>query len=226
MKNHHMSRILTLALALIIVLSILTGCGKKDEELIIGKWETNINFSDLMEEALKEDAEAEELLGGADFSGITMLMTMEFKEDGTYSLSMDQASGEEAFKQMAERLIPNLKEVMREEYANATGVGPEAVTDEDLESMLTMMGMSSWDDFGDMILGQMDTEELFSEANASGNYKLKGGKLYTTDSLDTEVSDQSEVDLYEVTETTLKLHAQDTEDTPSFLKELTLTRAN
>ena len=222
MKTNRMSRMLALALALIMVLCAFTGCGKKNEDQIVGKWQSSIKFSDVMEKALKQEEDAAELFADADFSGIEMLMVMEFKEDGTYALNIDQASGEEAVKKMAEVLIPNLKELMRKEVASSTG---SDVTDEELDSMLSMMGMESWDDFGDMIMKEINPSEIFSEAAAEGKYMLKDGKLYTSNALDEEITEQSDIDLYELSGNTLKLTSQQNqEDVPDFMKEITFTR--
>ena len=222
MKTNRMSRMLALALALIMVLCAFTGCGKKNEDQIVGKWQSSLKFSDVMEEALKQEEDAAELFADADFSGIEMLMVMECKEDGTYALNFDQASGEEAVKKMAEVLIPNLKELMRKEVASSTG---SDVTDEELDSMLSMMGMESWDDFGDMIMKEINPSEIFSEAAAEGKYMLKDGKLYTSNALDEEITEQSDIDLYELSGNTLKLTSQQNqEDVPDFMKEITFTR--
>ena len=51
MKTNRMSRMLALALALIMVLCAFTGCGKKNEDQIVGKWQSSIKFSDVMEKA-------------------------------------------------------------------------------------------------------------------------------------------------------------------------------
>jgi hypothetical protein len=87
MKKIRMTRVLALAMALVMALA-LVACGgtksgpkKTDEELIVGKWETNIDFGKVMEDAMKEGGDEAQMLGDVDFSGITMKMNAEFKAD-------------------------------------------------------------------------------------------------------------------------------------------------
>ena len=222
MKKNHMTRILALALALILVLCTFTGCGKNSREQIVGKWATDIDFGSVMEKALAEEEQAAELFGDADFSGISLPLTMEFKEDGTYEVNVDKASGEKAVKQMADVMIPSIKELMRKELASTSG---SEVSDEELDSMLAMMGMESWEDFGDMVLSQIDTDQMFDDINATGKYMLKNDKLYTSGAVDEEATEESDAFLCEINGDTLKLSSQqDKADLPDFLKELTLTR--
>ena len=229
MKKNHVSRILAMAMALVMILCAFTGCGKssqkQDESLIIGKWQTSVDLAGVMEDALDDSDMTEEaqIFGDTDLSGITMLLNMEFKEDGTYTVSLDNASGEEAVKQMAQRMIPALKEYLRGVYASSTGADASAVTDEELDLLLPQMGMESWDDMSEMIMGEIDTYEMFSEANAAGKYMLKDGKLYTTDSVDEEATVLSKASDYELSENSLKLMSKG-DDVPSFLEELTFTR--
>ena len=231
MKKNHVSRILAMAMALVMILCAFTGCGKssqkQDESLIIGKWQTSVDLAGVMDEALKDSdmTEEAEIFGDTDLSGITMLLNMEFKEDGTYTVSLDNASGEDAVKQMAQRMIPALKEYLRGVYASSTGADASAVTDEELDLLLPQMGMESWDDMGEMIMGEIDTDEMFAEANSAGKYMLKDGKLYTTDSVDEEATVLSEASEYELSENSLKLMSKG-DDVPSFLEELNFTRVN
>ncbi len=242
MKMNRISRILALFMALVMVLCTFIGCAKKapeqvqedaQEEIqeevveevpetIIGKWQAKIDCAEMMKESLEGD-ETTEMFASADFSGITMLLFMEFNEDGTYSLNLDKASGEDAMKQMASRMIPVFKEYLRQEYASAVSVDPSEVTDEELDSLLPSIGVESWDGLADMMMQEIDTDEMFSEANKAGKYLLKDDKLYTTDSVDEEATEQSEVDLYELSGNSLKIHSQ-SEDVTSFLKELNFTR--
>ena len=54
---------------------------------------------------------------------------------------------------------------------------------------------------------------------------LKDGKLYTSNALDEEITEQSDIDLYELSGNTLKLTSQQNqEDVPDFMKEITFTR--
>ena len=72
---------------------------------------------------------------------------------------------------------------------------------------------------------EINPSEIFSEAAAEGKYMLKDGKLYTSNALDEEITEQSDIDLYELSGNTLKLTSQQNqEDVPDFMKEITFTR--
>ena len=228
MKKIRMTRVLALAMALVMALA-LVACGgtksgpkKTDEELIVGKWETNIDFGKVMEDAMKEAGDEAQMLGDVDFSGITMKMNAEFKADGTYTIAVDKASGEAAMKQLVEKLVPALKEVFRQMMADQAG-GQE-VTDEMLDSALAMMGAESWDDLGDMFLQEMDTDEMFAETNKTGKYLIKDGKLYLAEGEDDPA--EAEGTEYKVSDKSLTIEVpqEGDEEVPEYLRNLTFNR--
>lgn len=231
MKKIRMARVLALVLMLAMVVCAFVGCGgkggskKTDAELIVGKWETAIDFGKVMDDAMKEAGEEAEMLGDMDFSGITMKMNAEFKADGTYTMEVDKASGETAMKQMVEKLVPALKEAFRQQMA-AFSEDPNAeITDEMLDGMLAMMGVDSWDALGDMFVQEMDADEMFKEANLSGKYLLKDGKLYMTTDADGDPAEEEGTE-YKISDKSLTIQTPQNadEEVPEYLKNLTFSR--
>lgn len=227
MKKIRITRVLALVMMLAVVLGSFAGCGgksvkKTDEELIVGKWETNIDFETVMEEVMKGSSNAE-LLEEVDFSGITMRMTAEFTAEHTYTVTVDRASAETAIKEMVNRMIPAMKNMIRKELAEGMGVTAEEITDEQVDAMLPYLGVDSWDALRDMLLENMDVDAMFKDSDISGKYMLKDGKFYSANS--GEVTEESESMRYELSGDTLVLHTEDTsDDMPEFMKTLTFKR--
>ena len=219
MKNNRMTRLLALVLMLAMMVGAFAGCGgkagdksggskKTDEELIVGKWQTDLDFQKLADSMA---AEGEEMMGDIDLSGVSMKLGIEFKADGTYAVEMDQASAESAMKQLVEKMIPMIKEEIKQQ------MGGMEVTDEMMDSMLAMFGVDSWDALGEMFLQELD----LSEANVSGKYLLKDGKLHMSTSADGDPAAE-EGGAYTVSEKTLTLTLPGEE--MAALKELTFNR--
>jgi len=224
MKKIRMARVLAVVLMLTMVVTAFVGCGGKSnktpEELIVGKWESVIDFQKVMESAMESEDDAS-MLEGIDFSGITMKMGAEFKADGTYAVNVDKESGETAMKQMVEKLVPALKEMIKQEII-ASGTDASEVTDEMLDGMLAMFNVDSWDALGDMFIEEMDTDEIFGEINSAGKYLIKDGKLYLSQTADGDPA-QEEGAEFTVTDKNLTFKAPG-EDTPEYLRELTFNR--
>ena len=195
---------------------------KTDAELIIGKWETNIDLEDAFAQALTE-SEGGEMFKDIDFSGISMRMTAEFKDDNTLALQMDKDSAQAAMDQFVDRIVEAMPEIMRKAIAEQAGVDISEVTDDVLEQALTSMGLSSWEDFGDMMRQSMDVDSLFKQSEFSGSYMIKDGKLYSD--RNGEATEDSEAMRYELNGDKLVLHPEDTsDDMPDFMKNLTFQR--
>ena len=222
MKKIRMSRVLAVALMLAMMVTAFVGCGgkKSDNEKIVGNWETTIDFQKALEDSM--DAEDAGMLEGLDFSGITMKMTAQFKEDGTYALDVDKASAEDAMKQMITQLVPALKELIRNEIASASEIEPSEVTDEQLDQVLAFFGAESWDALGDLFSAEMDVDEVVKNINTSGKYLLKEGKLYmsTTPDGDPAAEEGSE---YTLTDKTLTIKVPG-DDVPEYMQQLTFNR--
>ncbi len=209
-------RIAALAVLLVMTAALFTACAQKDEKVILGKWQTVVDFGSV---AVDEMDELKEQFGDFDLSGITMTMFLEFSEDGTYNLSLEKESAEKAMKEMVERMKPAFENMLKSLIAEMSGVDVSAVTDEQINAMLTLMEVGSMDEFVNSMTEDMDTEEMLKDANKSGKYLLKDGKLYMSDSVDKEPADGDLVK-YELTPKQLKLDAENKDDVPEELSAL------
>lgn len=197
------------AAALLMVLAMvfaLAGCGKSD---VVGTWQADLDMTDLLAESV--DA----AMGDMDISfrdyvdAFNVRIITEFKEDGTYVQTADEA----AFNAVMAALRPAIIEFYYDYlvYAFAESFAQMGAT-EDLssrEALEAFMGMNldeaiqetmnmSMEDVVDMVLSELTLENLTGgEAVAEGKYKTSGGKLYMSAGLDYNV-DPSCYEKYEI----------------------------
>lgn len=223
MKKSHLTRALALVLMLAMAVCAFAGCGRKsDEELIVGKWEGDLDVAFIVDEMNKEmggngsqEASILEMLNVVDVSGISVKLRTEFKADGTYTTEMDRSSYETAMKALTDRMVENLPEIMRKYMAEAVGVDADEITDEVLDQLLVGASVSSWEEFGEMIARQMesmDFADLAQEAKTAGQYVLKDGKLYMSDDPDKTPAEEEGV-AYKVSRNSLTFELRQGEAT-------------
>lgn len=146
-----------------------------DEDIILGTWKCDFDITDMIKAAF---AEQDESFAGLDISGIMIKLDFKFDEDGTYSISADKTDVKIAFDKMFDQISPALIDMLKKEIAAATGVDPESITDEMLNTALTAAGIGSVDEFIDMLRGTLDVESFVTGINTKGKYELKDHKIY------------------------------------------------
>lgn len=88
-----MKKQLSIILCIVLAVSMLftmTGCGSEQDELI-GRWEGEIDFSDYFNSMFPEVL-GEEIASYLDFKDVSVIMIMEFDEDGIMTTSADEDS--------------------------------------------------------------------------------------------------------------------------------------
>ena len=215
MKKSIILRAAALALAVVMTAVLFAACKPKDEKVILGKWETVADLSKLGGEELEQLTTE---IGDIDLSGLTLKMSIEFKEDGTYATDIDKASADAALGTLIERMTPAITETLKKAIAESMGMDASSLSDEDLDSFMSMAGMGSLADFVGSITEEIDSDKLIEESTTKGRYLLKDGKLYTTDSVDEEVGDKADVVIYELSATELKISAENEDDVPEGMK--------
>ena len=220
MKKTSIIRLAALALAVLMAAALFAGCTKKvtDAERIIGRWETEFDAAKAAQEALEAEGEGYE---GVSFSDIMIKLQIEFKEDGTYSSAIDQDSAKAAIDKIGEQKVPMIRELFTAKIAEALEVDPSTLTDDDVLPYLSMFGITSYEDFAKMITDEMKPEDIIADANMSGKYLIKDGKLYMSDSADEEATEASDVVAYEFAEDgTLKINAAEGEEIPEGMENM------
>lgn len=220
---------LALLLALVLVLS-LTACGGKSD--IIGTWQGEIDLSEALIEGADEGSgeviDSMELPMDVDrisdyLEPFTLLFTYVFKEDGTYSIKVDEASLDaemEEYKQGLASYFRYFFVEMLSQMAVEMGLAEQVSSEEELETILDIdleeaisegLGMELSDFVDEIVREEMgSTQEIAALFNSEGKYKTKDGKLLLSAGLEYNV-DPEVYDYYSISGTTLTI----TEGTPS-----------
>ncbi len=172
--------IVSLFLVAAILLS-MTGCSS-DQKALVGQWEADIDCTDALEAEIQSSLE-EEMIPYFNLSSFSMRMRLTFREDGTYSMDVDESSMQETAKIFRKDLIATMEAYMKD-VAEENGIA--------WEDFLSMVG-GSMEELMQEILPDSDMDDMVREVlettSKSGKYKAQNGKLYMTDSASTDISD-------------------------------------
>lgn len=199
-----MKKLLSLLFTMGLVLSLI-GCGSKEPD-ILGTYDTTINLKELLVEEVNGQLEMDTETSLGDYmSDFNMLVVSEFSEDGTYKQYVDMEKFEASYTQLKSELTLYMNDMLAEVLVmSLTDSGLEVESMEDVENMLGMtydeiiemsLGMSL-EEFVDFAMDEsVDLDAMAEEATSEGKYKAEDGKLYMSDSLDTEI-DESAYEVY------------------------------
>ena len=199
-----MKKLIALLLAAVMMLS-LTACGGPE---ILGTYETTVDLTSYVAESFDEGSE----LGGTELSlenylnNFSITVVCEFREDGTYSQSIDSESLNASIEEMKSAVLVMMDDLMLKTFADLYKVyGYTVETKEDVEALTGM----SWDDIFPTTLGMSAEEflatlidesiaESFSDTlMAEGKYIAKDGKLHMSMAPDEECSEDA-YETYEI----------------------------
>ena len=199
-----MKKLIALLLAAVMMLS-LTACGGPE---ILGTYETTVDLTSYVAESFDEGSE----LGGTELSlenylnNFSITVVCEFREDGTYSQSIDSESLDASIEEMKSAVLVMMDDLLLKTFADLYKVyGYTVETKEDVEALTGM----SWDDIFPTTLGMSAEEflatlidesiaESFSDTlMAEGKYIAKDGKLHMSMAPDEECSEDA-YETYEI----------------------------
>ena len=210
-----MKKRIALLLSFVLVLSLaLCACGGGKKATIVGTWKTNIDLA----EAFNEEMAAAGMGDFINIESFNLPLVMTFNEDGTGSMTVDQAAMTETIDKLAADLTAGLEAYFTEYFAS---MGIEM----DLDEALAASGLSM-DDLVDEFKAEFAGEEAFAEFTNEFKYKAEDGKLYMSEDLDSEISDT--YNTYELKGNTLTLNIgteELDEEMAKYLFPMTLTRA-
>ena len=213
-----MKRILSFSLALLMLALNFAGCTKETDALI-GTWEGEVNYADYFNQGLTESA-GEELAAYWNVDEFNLTIVMTFREDGTYSMTVDREKLNTSLEELKQVLNTGLQKYMQDLIA----ASEMEITVEEL-----MQGLDiSIDDLLDEALGSEVIDALIAECSFEGNFDAKDGKLYTSAGLEYGI-DESIYETYEVSGDTLTLlsiiNGEDTSRLDEALYPIILKRA-
>ena len=184
------------------------------ELTLVGKWAGSVDLSELLNEAI----------GGADptlsqycnFHDISLVLVMEFDDDGVATLSVDSDSVEK----LSETLEVQLTDVI---YKYMEALLAESGLGMSVDDLLATQGYT----MESFMAESFDVRELtsaFTDLNEVGNYLAEDGMLYISDDLSTDAEDV-EANPYILEGDTLTIEATGNEDeSEAFMYPLVLKR--
>lgn len=193
-----MKKRIALLLCLVLALSaFLCGCGS-EKDALIGSWTGDMDLTEAVNSAIveglgAEDADMAEYLT---VDELKITMTMTFNKDDTYSLVVDEAAMEAAMRGMMDDMAAGMVEYF-EVLLEAEGL------DMTVEELLAYSGLSV-ETLAEEMYNSMGAEDMFSDLNSEGNFKVSEGKLFLSDGLDYAV-DLAIYETYTVENNTLTI---------------------
>ena len=162
-----------LILAVLMIALCCAACG--GEKTIIGTWRYTVDFEEIVRAKTPLDTLSGDELTYAEkmleiYKDVTGVVVMEFKEDGTYSISADQetmASALEDLKANLSDILPDLIGILGQDMS-------------EFEAQIQANGYTI-EMYIDALFSQLDLNSLTENLSSSGRYRLDGDKLYTSD---------------------------------------------
>jgi|GEM_PF-3111538 len=190
-------RTTALIIALVMVFSLFTACGKQGEPeptvepteavtaeptaeptpeptadpkaAIVGRWAADYNLADAINAGIAADESG--MYGDLHISDAFIKLYFTFNEDGSYEMEPEEESYKAAMKQVTNELIPVLKDMVIAMFSAFAEEGQE-LSEEDI---LAALEIDSWDEFGEQVLEEMGSAD--DELSMKGMYELEGSKL-------------------------------------------------
>lgn len=184
-------------ISIIVVLTmvmLLAGCSS-EKKALIGTWESEINFAELLNEGIASagDPEMAEYLY-VDTFNITLILT--FNEDDTYFMSLDERALDATIEKLKRDYQSGIERYLTDTMAS---MGLDMPIDE----IMAFMGMSMEELIDSAITDEM-IQELVGSFEAKGKFKASDGKLHLSAGLNYEV-ENGMYDVYEIEGNTLIL---------------------
>lgn len=213
-----MKKILSLSLALLLLILTFAGCSKETDALI-GTWEGEVNYANFFNQGLTASA-GEELAAYWNVEEFNLTIVMTFREDGTYSMTVNREKLNASLEQLKQVLNAGLRDYMQDLI---TASKMEITVDELIQSMDI-----SIDDLLNEALSTEVIDAMIAECTFEGNFDAKDGKLYTSAGLEYSI-DESIYETYALSGDTLTLisivNGEDDSRLDETLYPITLTRS-
>lgn len=175
MKHRWMAWPLALGLTL-----ALTACSSSDpKEDLVGAWSGQVDVMEQVVERMRLTApEIADELGMENFY---IPLEMEFREDDTYTLTVDQEKLDQSVDELIQKAV-DATLVYMEQMLKEQGI-----TDMTVDEVLAQSGMDreSFTDLMEQSMGNLSSS-VAQQIQTEGQYRLEGNQMYTSDDKDTE----------------------------------------
>ena len=164
-----MKKVISLLLVAVMLCAVLTGCGNKEAEALVGTWEAEMDVTELMASQMGSD-----MAEYVTLSDVVFTMVMTFDEDGVFEITLDEASVNDALQIVLQSVKDGTYAMLQDQVADmgldmsvedvlvASGTDLETVF-ADLEAQLDLPGLAA---------------QTIAEASGTGNFEVKDGKLH------------------------------------------------
>lgn len=174
-KNLRKSAALFVCLSLMSALLLAcSGCGGGDKKALIGDWQATIDLTDMINDemaaGLRND---QDMLKYFTVQKFTLDLTLSFKDDNTYSMTVD----EDALDKEIDDIIESFKAGTTQYFEDM--IAAEGL-DVSVEEALSAMGYTL-DGFLDEAFPKENFTSSVDEMESKGTFEAKGGVLYLTD---------------------------------------------
>ena len=175
MKHRWMALPLALGLTL-----TLAACGGNDpKEDLVGAWSGQVDVMDQVVEGMR--VTAPEIADELELENFYIPLEMEFRDDNTYTMTVDQEKLDESMDALIQKLV-DATMVYMEQMLKEQGI-----TDMTVDEALAQSGMDR-ESFTQLMrdsLSQLSTT-VAEGIQTEGQYRLEGNQMYTSDDKDTE----------------------------------------
>lgn len=161
----------------------LTGCSSSDpKEKLVGTWSGQVDVMEQVVEGMRLTApEIADELGMENFY---IPLEMEFREDDTYTLTVDQEKLDQSVDQLIQKAVDATMVYMEQMLKD------QGITNMTVDEALAQSGMDreSFTALMKESLGQLSST-VAEQLKTEGQYRADKEKLYTSDSTDTKPGD-------------------------------------
>lgn len=175
MKHRWMALPLALGLTL-----TLAACGGNDpKEDLVGAWSGQVDVMDQVVEGMR--VTAPEIADELELENFYIPLEMEFRDDNTYIMTVDQEKLDESMDALIQKLV-DATMVYMEQMLKEQGI-----TDMTVDEALAQSGMDR-ESFTQLMRDSLSqlSSSVVQQIQTEGQYRLEGNQMYTSDDKDTE----------------------------------------
>ena len=165
---------LSVFVAVMRMLTMLTACGSKTDKALLGKWVSEVDFGGYLNEGLASEPEVAEYLAVDDF---ILEIELYLNEDGTYKMTADTDDNFASFENVKADLADGMAA-----YMTAMAAEYELTLEDVLAASETTI-----EEMVDESFGEEMYYEIIAEMESEGKFKAADGKLFMSDGLNYEI---------------------------------------
>ncbi len=184
-------RILSVLVAAVLLLTMLTACGSKTDKALLGKWVCEMDFGSYLNEGLASEPEVAQYMMVDDF---ILEVELYLNQDGTYRMTADTTANKASYEEVKSELADGM-----EAYMSAIAAEYEITLEDLLAASETSIEEMIEESFGDAMY-----YEIIGEMESEGKFEAADGKLFMSDGLNYDI-DKNVYETYTLNGNTLTI---------------------